>query len=912
MDKTWAFFICLLVCNSFLFAQKTQRYFLSGQGPDSAVAWDFYCTKGQRSGQWTTIRVPSNWELEGFGGYNYGRDRNKSDEQGFYRTTFRIPEDWNGQRIRLVFEGVMTDTLVRVNGTPAGEIHQGGFYEFSYEITDLVKPDSENRLEVEVSKVSANASVEQAERMADYWVFGGIYRPVYLEAVPAEHIVRTAIDARADGLFRMDVYLDGILKCDALVAQILDDQNQPLGKPFTSALAKEQAQCTLQTALKDPQLWTAETPHLYTVQVDLKKGEQTVHTVQERFGFRTFEVHSDGLFLNNRRIVLKGVNRHSFRPESGRCLGPEDDVEDVRLIKSMNMNAVRCSHYPPNRTFLQACDELGLYVLDELAGWQKPPYETKVGRKLVKEMVTRDVNHPSILFWDNGNEGGWNTELDSEFALYDPQRRPVLHPWEKFSGIDTDHYETYDSTLNKLKGPLPFLPTEFLHGLYDGGLGAGLADYWAATQASPFGAGGFLWAMVDEGVVRTDKEEIIDTDGNNAPDGIVGPYHEKEGSFYAIREVWSPVQVSFSTAFDGSIRIKNGYDFTNLNKVQFTWRLVDFVSPISSGTGHIIRQEGTSRGPNVEPREEGTLRLDLPAKWRSYDAFFLTATDTNGHEIWTWSIPLKSRTTIINEHIKPHDGASLKVVTEDGLIRVTAGQYEFAFGAQDGLLRQVISNGRFYPLANGPRCVPSKSSDRQPTVSCVQSEGQVLIQAQNSSGLDSFCWTLYPDGRLKLEYTYALEGVFDHFGITFDVPESSMLSMRWLGQGPCRVWKNRLQGGWLDVWQRDYNQGVPGYVWQYPVFSGYYADLYWLDLRTQAGSIRVFNDLDALYFRVGELRNGPQPMKTKVNSIDGDLSFLHAIAPIGSKFNNPSELGPSGQKTTAKGTYRGKLIFRFD
>ena len=201
------------------------------------------------------------------------------------------------------------------------------------------------------------------------------------------------------------------------------------------------------------------------------------------------------------------------------------------LMKAMNMNAVRCSHYPPNRNFLRACDERGLYVLDELAGWQKPPYETAVGKKLVKEMVTRDVNHPCILFWDNGNEGGWNTELDGEFARYDPQNRPVLHPWAVFSGIDTDHYESYESTQNKLKGPAPYMPTEALHGLYDGGLGAGLADYWAAMRSSPFGAGIFLWVLADEGAVRTDKNGQIDTDGNHAPDGIVGPYHEKGGQF---------------------------------------------------------------------------------------------------------------------------------------------------------------------------------------------------------------------------------------------------------------------------------------------------------------------------------------------------------------------------------------------
>ncbi len=912
MMKTGVMIVSLLCCTGWLAAQNTQRHYLSGTGPNSATEWDFYCTAGRQSGAWTKIPVPSNWELEGFGTYNYGHDKNKSNEQGRYRTIFRIPAGWRNKRIRLVFEGVMTDTSVRVNGISAGDIHQGGFYEFSYEITGLVKFDDENLLEVDVSKVSADASVETAERKADYWVFGGIYRPVYLEAIPTEHIARTAIDARANGAFQVDVYLDGISTCNTLTAQIIDQEGDLVGESFTRAVTKGQTHCVLQTTLTKPKQWTAETPNLYTVQVNLNRDEQTVHTVTERFGFRTFEVRQEGLFLNGERILLKGVNRHSFRAESGRCLNPQDDVEDVRLIQSMNMNAVRCSHYPPNRTFLQACDELGLYVLDELAGWQKPPYDTAIGKKLVKEMVSRDVNYASILFWDNGNEGGWNTELDDEFTRYDPQNRPVLHPWEKFSGIDTDHYETYESTVKKLQGPALFMPTEFLHGLYDGGHGASLADYWSAIEASPFGAGGFLWVLADEGLVRTDLSDRIDTDGNHAPDGIVGPYHQKEASFHTIRQIWSPVQVTLDReTFGKTVRIENHYAFTNLNRITLTWQLVDFASPRSSEAGHTVRHQKTLKGPDVGPGQEGTLQLDLPENWRSFDGLYLTATDAKDHALWTWSLPLKSRSEMVSDDIERRQDARFDVRSTDDAITITAGEYEYVFEAQSGLLRQVNAGERVFSITNGPRRVPAKTSDSDAVVTCSQVDGIYRIQAKHSAGLDSFSWEIGPGGRLRLEYVYSVEGDYDYFGVTFDLPESSMESMRWLGQGPCRVWKNRLQGGRLDVWQRDYNQGNPGSVWEYPVFSGFYADLYWLDMRTETGAFRVFNVVDDLYFRVGALRNGPDPQNTKVDPIDGDLSFLHAISPIGTKFQKASSLGPSGQKTTSRGTYKGRLDFLF-
>ena len=191
------------------------------------------------------------------------------------------------------------------------------------------------------------------------------------------------------------------------------------------------------------------------------------------------------------------------------------------------------SHYPPDAQFLDLCDEMGLYVLDELAGWHHF-YDNEVGPKLVQEMVVRDVNHPCILFWDNGNEGGFNTNLDHLFDEYDPQQRRVLHPWTAFSGLNTAHYLAYDKAeiaaggqrvyyahnqeLVATNDPAKYIymPTEFLHGLYDGGAGAGLDDYWRMMMSHPACAGGFIWALLDDGLKRPDTGQI-DVVGNEAP-----------------------------------------------------------------------------------------------------------------------------------------------------------------------------------------------------------------------------------------------------------------------------------------------------------------------------------------------------------------------------------------------------------
>jgi beta-galactosidase/beta-glucuronidase len=527
-------------------AQQTQRQYLSGIDKDNTVNWEFFCTSGRNSGKWTTIPVPSNWEFHGFGNFAYGRDdRTKPVESGQYRHTFKVPQDWSNKRIFIVFDGSMTDTTVKINGQPAGEKHQGSFYRFRYDITKLVNFTGENRLEVTVDKLSSDESVNRAERQSDYWLFGGIFRPVWLEAVPNEYIDHVAIDAKADGTIAAHVRLSNVTSADRVVGQVRTLDGAAVGEPVSMQMPENAGPKTvlLRTKAANVKTWTSETPHLYHLEVSLMRGNEVIHRIDQRFGFRTVEIRpQDGIYINGVKVILKGVNRHSFWPDSGRCLSRKISEMDVALMKDMNMNAVRMSHYPPDEHFLDVCDEQGLYVLDELAGWQKA-YGTAVGRKLVKEMIERDVNHPSIIIWDNGNEGGWNTELDDDFAKYDPQKRQVIHPWGVMGPTNTKHYPDWNTLTKLLKEDKVFFPTEFLHGLYDGGAGAGLNDYWDAMMKSKTCAGGFIWALVDEGVKRGDLGGKIDVDGNRGPDGIVGPYREKEGSFYTIKQIWSPVVI---------------------------------------------------------------------------------------------------------------------------------------------------------------------------------------------------------------------------------------------------------------------------------------------------------------------------------------------------------------------------------
>lgn len=916
--------ILLLNVTSSAPAAPTERQYLSGTDKDNTVAWQFSISMGRNSGKWSTIAVPSNWETKGFGNYTSG-DRPKAPETGLYKTNFTVPTSWRGKSVSLVFEGAMTDTSVVINGVSAGPTHQGGFYRFKYDITPLLRFGQSNLLEATVDKVSSDNSVNRAEQQGDYWSFGGIYRPVYLEARPTQSIERVAINAQADGTFAADVTLNGITTADTLQAQVQKLDGTPVGQPFSARIVGGQAMTTLNAKINAPLQWTAETPNLYQVEFKLGRGGREIHRVTQRFGFRTIEVRAgDGIYVNGRKIMLKGSNRHSFWPETGRTTSATINRADILLMKEMNMNAVRMSHYPPDPDFLDSCDELGLYVLDELAGWQKK-YDTSIGEKLVKETVVRDVNHPSILFWDNGNEGGWNTDLDDDFALYDPQKRHVLHPWTLFDGIETGHYKTYNGTRDLLDKGNIFLPTEFLHGLYDGGAGAGLDDYWDLMLSRPLAAGGFLWAFLDEGLVRDDQNGAIDVFGNRYPDGILGPHREKEGSFYTIKDIWSPIQLGsrayyekqFPDAFNGQVSLDNHYSFTDAKQCRFSWKLVNFPAPNGTQTGNTVVAQNRAASPAIAPGASGKLSLDLPANWREADALQLSVSDPFGREINSWTWPIKRAADFQNRLVSSTATAKVTATEDAQSITLTAGKTAVSISKSTGLIAQVRRDGAPVGLSNGPTLAASSlkdSPDKGELKSVThKAEGDSqTVEAIYSGNMASVRYALRPDGWLQVDYKYNLSGPQDYMGVSFDLPEKQVKGVKWLGVGPYRVWKNRMRGGEIGVWSKAYNDTATGAdTWQYPEFKGYHARTYWAQLQTTNGPITMVTPDENLFLRLYTPRNGPDPKGSAAAFPDGDISFLDGIAPIGNKFHGAVANGPQSAPNDAKGDYGHTLFFYF-
>ena len=926
---------------------QTERQYLSGHGCDDTVEWDFFCTDGRNSGRWTKIGVPSCWELQGFGTYQYGISfygkafpEGIAGEKGMYKYEFEVPEEFRGKQVSLEFEASMTDTEVKVNGRKAGSKHQGAFYRFSYNVTDLLKYGKKNQLEVTVSKESENASVNLAERRADYWNFGGIFRPVFLEVKPAVNLRHIAIDAQMDGSFRANCYTNISGDGMSIRAQILDGKGKKLADT-TVPLKAGSDWTTLQLNVSAPALWTAETPNLYKAQFSLLDKEgKVLHHETETFGFRTIEVReSDGLYVNGVRINVRGVNRHSFRPESGRTLSKAKNIEDVLLMKGMNMNSVRLSHYPADPEFLEACDSLGLYVMDELGGWHGK-YDTPTGVRLIEGMIERDVNHPSIIWWSNGNEKGWNIELDGEFHKYDPQKRPVIHPQGNFSGFETMHYRSYGESQNYMRLPEIFMPTEFLHGLYDGGHGAGLYDYWEMMRKHPRCIGGFLWVLADEGVKRVDMDGFIDNQGNFGADGIVGPHHEKEGSYYTIKQLWSPVQVmntAIDRNFDGKLSVENRYDYLNLNTCRFIWQQVKFpsVTDASNTTTRILKQ-GEVQGSDVAAHGVGVADIKTSILPET-DALFLTVIDKYGYELWRWTFPV-DKLNRETEQFSASSGRASYTETEKG-ITVKANGRTFVFSKKDGQLKDVSVNNRKISFANGPRFIGARRADRSLdqfynhddekakakdrtyseftdaavfTKLDVKEEGGNLILTANYKlgNLDKAQWTIHPDGMATLDYTYNFSGVVDLMGICFDYPEEQVLSKRWLGAGPYRVWQNRIHGTQYDIWENDYNDPIPGETFTYPEFKGYFGSVSWMSIRTKEGTISLTNETPDSYIGVYQPRDGRDRLLYTLP--ESGISVLNVIPPVRNKVNSTDLCGPSSQPKWVDGSQTGRLVIRFE
>lgn len=432
---------------------------------------------------------------------------------------------------------------------------------------------------------------------------------------------------------------------------------------------------------------------------------------------------------------------------------------------------------------------------------------------------------------------------------------------------------------------------------------------------------------------------FIDNQGNFGADGIVGPHHEKEGSYYTIKQLWSPVQImdtSVDRQFDGKLSVENRYDYLNLNTCRFLWKQVKF--PLATdvpNAGTKVVKQGEVQGSDIAAHSAGILDLKttiLP----DADALFVTAVDKYGHELWRWTFPI-DKLNQVKEELSPLSGKATYTETDNDLT-VKANNRTFVFSKKDGQLKGVSVNNRKISFANGPRFIGARRADRSldqfynhddekakekdrtysefpdaavfTKLDVREDGGNLIITANYKLGnLDKAQWTINPSGIVTLDYTYNFSGVVDLMGICFDYPEEQVISKRWLGAGPYRVWQNRIHGTQYDIWENDYNDPIPGETFTYPEFKGYFGDVSWMNIRTKEGTISLTNETPGTYIGIYQPRDGRDRLLYTLP--ESGISVLNVIPPVRNKVNSTDLCGPSSQPKWVNGSQTGRIVFRF-
>jgi len=591
--------------------------------------------------QWDNITVPSNSQLQGFEEpHYYDPDYSKIE---LYRKTVTLPPGWKGRQVLVHFEGISFGYTLYLNGRKLGSF-QHAFLPCQFDLTRYIRYDTPNVLAL---KLYRNHDELHFDRNDD-WALSGIYRDAFLFSPSRYHIADYSTETKLN-IPRQSATIEGTVDVKIFRGRgnRQKESLQPLSlklelRDMEGHLIAEQTEAIrwltaplvpthrFSIPLEKAVFWNAEHPYLYALTIKLLEAGKTLQTVEQKVGMRQVSIDQGILKINGQPIKLRGVCRHELHPDVGRALREEHWLEDIKLMKAANINAVRCSHYPPHSRFLELCDQFGLYVLDEVPigfGVEHQNDPIMLGAMLSRAALTvaRDRNHPSVIIWDIGNEGPLLKLLEAT-ARYvkqmDPSR-PILYPGENFNqkyeqeatghadwvDIFAPHYpsnERIHRDINNASLKVPIIYTEINHSL-----DTAFGDYaakWEMIESSEKTAGAMIWLWADQGVKRkingrlvidsyadpdalrgrhsalsgdvyADENTILDSHGIHGTDGIVYADRKPQTDYFQTRKIYSPVMVKSSEMTlnaEGmvSLAIDNRYDFTNLNEISGQWKLL--------------------------------------------------------------------------------------------------------------------------------------------------------------------------------------------------------------------------------------------------------------------------------------------------------------------------------------------------
>ncbi len=323
-----------------------------------------------------------------------------------------------------------------------------------------------------------------------------------------------------------------------------------------------------------------------------------------------------------------------------------------------------------------------------------------------------------------------------------------------------------------------------------------------------------------------------------------------------------------------------------MNTCNFSWEIKSF-HPEKSLTGNV-------KVTDIEPGSKGILDLGLPAQWRDFEVLYLKASDPSGNEIYTWSWPIQNPSDIAKKLVNFNDMLQKLplLIENEKTIEVEASGIKYIFDRFNGLLLQVEGPSGLIGINNGPVFVDKPMVIEKTEYSIL--EGKFMLSVKGKDNY-SFNWTIYPNGLCRLEYQYKPKDESHFYGISFSYPEDQIKSLKYLGNGPFRVYKNRMKGVNFNLWDKMYNNTITGVNWEYPEFKGYYPNFYYGNFISKSNHFKVISETEDIFLRLFTPENPAKPGYSVVPYPVGDISFLHAISAIGTKFDQSANHGSQGQ-----------------
>lgn len=621
---------------------------------------DFYSLKYDDS-QWTDFPVPGILELNGYGDAIYSNNgypwrtqfrpeppfvEERNNYTGSYRKMVTVPADWKGERIYLHVGSATSNLMVWVNGKFVG-YSEDSKVSAEFDLTKYLTPGKENLIAMQVMRWCDGSYLEDQ----DFWRFTGIAREVYLYARPEAHI--------ADLFITPDLvnnYQDGTLevKLNAVGAKgetVMFSLKDKEGKEVAAQTAKVggNGEVKVNFNVKNPLKWTAETPNLYTLYTTLMDGKQVAEVVPQRVGFRKVEIKNAQVLVNGQPVLFKGANRHELDPVTGYVVSMDRMLEDIRVMKELNINAVRTCHYPNDPRWYELCDIYGIYMVAEAnieshgMGYgdktlaKEPTYE-KAHLERNESNIKIYKNHPSIIFWSVGNEAGYGPNFEKAYDLvkaYDPSR-PCQYEQAGQNGktdIFCPMYYDYGGCDKYSQGdnPRPLIQCEYAHAM--GNSMGGFKEYWDMVRKYPKFQGGFIWDFVDQGLrVKNKQGKTIyayggdfcrypTSDHNFNNNGIVNPDRKPNPHANEVRYYYQNIWATAKDLKAGEVEVYNENFFKSIDDVELQWTLESEGKVLANGRNaldipaqqkRVVKLDGYSLPADV--KGEVVLNLDFVLK----------------------------------------------------------------------------------------------------------------------------------------------------------------------------------------------------------------------------------------------------------------------------------------------------------